>query len=875
MFIPHFAKAKSTAIFFLAIVSAPFAAKFNSLQIQDKDYLVIHILDGQVEHRDDGLGASAFGGHSHDSDGDIVTQFEPHLNTTAAQQCSQYTITSSTDANYGATGKQPVQCYRKTRMNGHAERAWSTAINDYQYEYTYEHYLYLQLPSSLQDSQNYGLQIGGQTNIDQTNHAFTFDIFQSVSEAVHVNLVGYNTDNSVKSADLYAWMGDGGARDYSELEGNKVYLYNTTTQTSTEVGEVRFWKNSGNDHGHYNLTRSNVWNVDFTGFNTPGTYRLAVQGVGCSPDFVIDANAYFEPFKVSTLGFFYMRIGQDSVGGIWPVPRRPLYIPNVSPSNTKVYLTTMHPYHSQWGSFSNGDVWDKPDSWKSFMKAGNPTNPNAKGGHSDALDWDRHLGHVSIIYDMLLPFILSDGAINDDDLGIAESGNGIPDIIDEARNEVDFWLSLRDGAGYSHGLTNPNKQNELFQAAPTAVAAWANAANAAMLAQALSLANLPALSAQYLDSATIAYNHALSLSDQMLSNTQGIGESVMSGKDFKMTAAAWLYTLTGDTQYEDDVQSLSVVTNGTSVIDNYGGSKNTNQVYAMAAYLTTHQPINYPTLHENMKLSMIHQAKEQEANNTLSRPSRRGADKHTGYFKTIQNMHRTIVAHKITQNQSDKDFFLDALVLEADYGLGRNPMNHIQMTTATTALEGKRSILGAYTSGRNDGAPGMHPGHTPYMNLDDWAPGMTMGTPSKLYENSYPANFKSTWPMGESYFNTRYVWAHNEFTPQQTMRGKMALYGYLYSLYTTAKDIGENTTIPYYPGSSQATMQVWQHQIFLPHAGTYSIRLLNSKGQLQWSRQISLSHGQSVALPPLQQGVYFVQAHNPATGFRQHFSLVY
>ena len=57
-----------------------------------------------------------------------------------------------------------------------------------------------------------------------------------------------------------------------------------------------------------------------------------------------------------------------------------------------------------------------------------------KGGHSDAFDWDRHLAHVSNIYDMLLPYILSGGRLSEDHLGIRESGNGIPDIIDEARN---------------------------------------------------------------------------------------------------------------------------------------------------------------------------------------------------------------------------------------------------------------------------------------------------------------------------------------------------------------------------------------------------------------------------------------------------------
>jgi len=104
------------------------------------------------------------------------------------------------------------------------------------------------------------------------------------------------------------------------------------------------------------------------------------------------------------------------------------------------------------------------------------------------------------------------------------------------------------------------------------------------------------------------------------------------------------------------------------------------------------------------------------------------------------------------------------------------------MSTATTPLAAKRNYNELYTSGRDDGVAGIHPGHTPYINLTDWSSGMTMGRPSALYENSYPTNVTSTWPRGECYFPSRWVWAHTEFTPRQTMRHKMALYSYLYGL---------------------------------------------------------------------------------------------
>jgi hypothetical protein len=69
------------------------------------------------------------------------------------------------------------------------------------------------------------------------------------------------------------------------------------------------------------------------------------------------------------------------------------------------------------------------------------------------------------------------------------------------------------------------------------------------------------------------------------------------------------------------------------------------------------------------------------------------------------------------------------------------------------------------------------------MNIDDWAAsGMIGNRPSVLAAMCYP-DFATQWPQDQSDFNTRYIWAHSEFTPQQSMRGKQALYGYLYALY--------------------------------------------------------------------------------------------
>jgi endoglucanase len=518
--------------------------------------------------------------------------------------------------------------------------------------------------------------------------------------------------------------------------------------------------------------------VDFSSFTTPGTYRLVVDGVGCSQDFQVAAPIYGDPFKITVRGFFYMRLGQDNATNLSPPPRTPLYIPNKDPATTKVYLTTMQPTHAQWGAFSPSDVWDHPDDWAPFRKTGNPTNDNGWGGHADAADKDRHFGHISIVYDMLLPYILSKGAIGDDNAGIAESGNGIPDILDEARYEVDFWLRVRDGKEFGYGITNPNAKDEFFQAGTNAMAAWASAANAAMLAEAFRIAGNTALADQYKASAIEAYGVASANADPMLDKTMDAGGAVFRGRDLKMTAAAFLYNVTGDQTYEAIVQSESVCTTATAEILNSGR----NQLWATAGYLMTPQTVHFQSLWNNMKAAVISRAKTVETSKMDARPSRRSTNESDGYFRTIQNVHHTLVAHAVTTDATEKALFRKALALEADWGLGRNPANLIEMGTATTPLASKRNTRQMYTAGRDDGVQGTTPGQTPYCNLDDWDTSMTMGSPSKLYQNSYPADFKNTWPIGEGCFETPWVWAHNEFTPQQTMRGKTALYGYLYGL---------------------------------------------------------------------------------------------
>ena len=761
------------AVVLAALASAQMlhATRLVGVKTIDKDYIMVHFRDGEVRYRDDATGPSAYLGHTFVEGDDTLFVFGQRLSTEIAADPAGWVISSMDDQTFGT--RNAVAAWRKSKpMN-----------TDITLTSELDHWIFLKLPKSMKQGCTYTVSVPEGLGADVPQSSVTFDVWTSQSEAVHVNIIGYSPKEAVKAADLYLWLGDGGQRDYSAFEGNKVYLYNVDTGAKTKVGSVKFWKEASehpNEAGEKNLTGSDVWTVDFK-YSKPGRYRLVVDGVGCSMDFYISDDVYFEPYHYSLRGYYYMRLGEPIDPAITPVPRQPMFIPEVDPVGFTVYKTDMHPWHPDWRKL-RGDVWDEPhfkpalqsEFWKHRLP-GNPVNTEVRGGHSDAMDWDRHLAHVSNIYDLLLPYLLTEGRLSEDNLSIRESGNGIPDLIDEARNEVDFFLSIRDGEAYSQGVTNPSTEwTIMFQAGCTTMAAWANAANCAMLAEAFRIHGDEELCAYYTEEAVKAYRYAEKQEWTQLDDLQNIGTSGMRGRDFKQMAAAFLYNLTGERSWEDVMALESVVKDGKSPVFSKQGRNQFYQIWGTAAYLTCPHERHYPELYSNMKSSVNHQADENNVNHMYARPSRRTAN--DPRWQTSQNLQMVMLAHYIADNSERRSRLEAAMYIEAGWGLGRNPANIVEMTGL-----GERHIVDCYTTGRNDGTPGSHPGQTPFNGTETWSAG-NGGDATIILGRCYPDWYTSGWPRQESFFNIRYMWVNGEFTPRETMRGKMALLAYLYGI---------------------------------------------------------------------------------------------
>ena len=746
--------------------SVAHATRFKGLQAIDKETLVVQFQDGDVRYRDNGTGPSAFLGHTFVDGDDTLVVFHPRLDPSA----TGWTVTSADDPSFGTVSVTP--CRKSKPMH------WDHTLTA-----ELDHWLYLRLPKPMKEGCTYTVHIPAASGSDITSAKIQYYYWTRFSEAVHVNILGYSTREERKAADLYLWLGDGGARDYSAYEGKSVWLLNLDTWTARKAGQVTFWKpasDSANEAGRKNLTGSDVWNIDFTG-SEPGRYCLVVEDVGRSMEFQIRDDIYFQPYRYSVRGYYYMRLQEPKdPEHVWPVPRQPQFTPGVDPEGFVVYKTDLHPWHPDWRKL-RGDVWDEPhfkpreeSAFWAHRLPGNPVNPNVIGGHSDAFDWDRHLAHVSNIYDLLLPYILTGGRLAEDDLGIRESGNGIPDIVDEARNEVDFFLSLRDGEAYAQGVTNPDKDwTVMFQAGCTTMAAWANAANAAMLGEAFRIGGNKQLQKYYTDEAIKAFRFASRQENLQLDDVQGIGDGSMRGRDFKQLAAAYLYNLTGEREWEDILAEESTVKGPDSPVIGTGRSA-WWQVWGTAAYLTCPHERHYPELCANMAQSVIAQAYKKNMEPRLTRPSRRSAD--DPRWQVSENLQLVMLAHAITQDPAQKKELEQAMYDEAGWGLGRNPANIVEMTGL-----GERHITDCYSTGRNDGEPGTHPGQTPFNGTETWSPG-NGGDARIILEKCYPDWNTGGWPRQESFFNQRYFWVNGEFTPRETMRGKMALLGYLYGI---------------------------------------------------------------------------------------------
>lgn len=389
-----------------------------------------------------------------------------HLDTSIADLNSKYLISSSTDNNYSKP-LAPLEVWRKSKPTAWTDTSWKL---DKEQFYTAKHYLYLKLPYPFKTGNAYLINLPA-LNLSSSSHYYVHDPTYVRSDAVHVSQIGFRTDDPDKNAFLSLWMGSGGG--YTYPENLRFSLVDEKTNKKVFTGKaVMQWKGSDPEGiGTYkNHSGTDVIRLDFSNFNSPGRYRVSVDGIGCSYPFNIDEeNTWKHAFEISLKGVFNHRSG---------IPMLPPFTDFVRPRSfhpddgVKVYQSTCSLLNS--GNGLNALGTDKNNFGNLVAGKTDILVPEAWGGTMDAGDWDRRINHLFTPRLYLELIELNPEYFKNICLNIPESGNDLPDLVDEALFGLDIYrrMQMPDGGirGGVESSEHPNEGSTSWQESLTVLA---------------------------------------------------------------------------------------------------------------------------------------------------------------------------------------------------------------------------------------------------------------------------------------------------------------------------------------------------------------------------------------------------------------------
>jgi hypothetical protein len=365
-----------------------------------------------------------------------------------------------------------------------------------------------------------------------------------VSGSIQINQVGY-APHARKLGYVGNWLGTAGPMP---VVARRFAVVDASTGDTVLEGDLELraagdpW--SGND----------VYTADFSALDTPGYYRLRVPGLGRSDRFRIAPDVYDSVYRTTGRHFYHHR-NSTPVSAPWAASgyERPGGIPA---RHDAVY----HPSVAT-GPLGNGE----------------PANGRhtVGGGWFDAGDYGQYIPNAAPVWYVFSAALdIAPQRFRDGDLNIPESGNGLPDLIDELDWGMDWALGMQDpadggvyfrvaSATWDSGLPHEVDADRLI-AGKTSHATAAFAAMAAIHARLLA-DERPARAATVLTAARRAWQflqtHAQWPAEgEHYRNPAGINAGEYqdpSALDNYLWAAAELFRSTGETNFHDAYVALA------------------------------------------------------------------------------------------------------------------------------------------------------------------------------------------------------------------------------------------------------------------------------------------------------------------------------
>jgi len=756
-------------------------------------------------HFDEGFLSPALYGQPEDNDTLTVSV----LDTTSAIISNNYGILSLDDSNY-STVQNPINIYRKSKPTAFKNDCDSWGLIPYyntngcinnSVDHADEHFIYLELTNELVQGKTYTITL---TNILSSPETFDliYDETQLRSEAVHVNNIGYSTGATAKYAYVYSWLGDGGSLDLSAYANNQFSLIDQTNGAVAYTGTLKFRKdkttietfqNNPLETPDQNFIGAEVYECDFSNFNTPGLYAISIEGIGSSFKFEISCNVLRKPFESVMKGIFNNRSGvtidNPNTEALRNAPHNPISTPGFN-GQLKYTSTTICDVSDADASANDRPLWE----------AGILGNiEDSYGWYQDAGDWDAYLRHMDVPAKLMFTYEHFSSNFIDGQLNIIESGNGIPDILDEARWLIRFYKRLKDeteSKGWTDGGIPGGRifgdlwgedlgPNDIIRGSwddndRTWVVSGQDAFSSYMYAGLCAHLDWIYTQFGFVDPENInwqqeaidAYNWAVSNSSQ--------GDYCQDDllDEFRLYAAAALYRSTSLTTYESDfVDTWDYLDYSlTSVLDG-------NPAFGGFIYQNTDLSKD-PTVDQET-IDIIELTSDFILLDNVDLRACRWGGNH--FFPMLVGHGTTpfvfegLIGMKVIEstNPSKAADYLESLYNTVDYFLGNNPLN----MTWISGL-GERSpqgILHLDSWATGDGQ--VKAGIVPYGPWRSENFGSGVGSFSHVWPEQWVYPAFSSWPGHERWFEQRYSPLTSEFTIDQNLVNAAATYGALSGEY--------------------------------------------------------------------------------------------
>ncbi|HLP26854.1 MAG TPA: cellulase N-terminal Ig-like domain-containing protein, partial [Acidobacteriota bacterium] len=279
------------------------------------------------------------------------------------------------------------------------------------------------------------------------------------SPAVHVNQEGYVPSWPKKAAVGY-YLGTAGELSVPNLTFK---IVNAATGASVYSGSLTARADTGWPTSPAPYQK--VYEADFTAFSTPGEYKLVVPGLGASLAFMIDEGLAMNLARTYATGLYAQRCGHANELPFTRHVHAACHTAAASvplPASAFAFTwNTIATYANTTNSNNPAQTAPRLTSDSAQLFPFNRTGTvDVSGGHHDAGDYSKYTTNSALLTHLLAFAGDSFNGVSElDNLGLPESGDGISDVLQEAKIEADFLLKIQDTDGGFYFIVYP-RENE-------------------------------------------------------------------------------------------------------------------------------------------------------------------------------------------------------------------------------------------------------------------------------------------------------------------------------------------------------------------------------------------------------------------------------